>query len=216
MKKLAARDFEDLLQVFLHNLTLQSMFTLKRAQNMIPVVEDTLPEPHNSNLMVLLYRLAEWHALAKLRMHTEVTLGYLEIATTVIGKELRSFRDTIGAAYTCKELPGETARRTRRQRKKKKHSKEMEGILISNPPESLPTSIPSSSRLPHDHLPTPPVNTSQPAPTTVPSPPDLPPKTKLLNLGTYKLHALGDYVRTIRLFGTTDSYSTQIVSIFRP
>ena len=34
---------------------------------------------------------------------------------------------------------------------------------------------------------------------------------KTLNLNTYKFHALGDYVATIRLFGTTDSYSTQVV-----
>lgn len=32
------------------------------------------------------------------------------------------------------------------------------------------------------------------------------------SLVTYKLHALGDYVEAIELFGTTDSYSTQIVS----
>jgi hypothetical protein len=38
-------------------------------------------------------------------------------------------------------------------------------------------------------------------------------KQKKLNLRTYKLHALGDYVDTIRHFGTTDSYSTQSVSI---
>lgn len=36
-------------------------------------------------------------------------------------------------------------------------------------------------------------------------------KTKL-DLNNYKFHALGDYVATIRLFGTTDSYSTQVVS----
>jgi len=34
---------------------------------------------------------------------------------------------------------------------------------------------------------------------------------KQLNLKTYKFHALGDYVQTIRRFGTTDSYSTQPV-----
>jgi hypothetical protein len=39
------------------------------------------------------------------------------------------------------------------------------------------------------------------------------PKVKLFNLLIYKLHALGDYVQTIKLFGTTDSYSTQIVSL---
>ena len=38
-------------------------------------------------------------------------------------------------------------------------------------------------------------------------------KPKQLNLATYKYHSLGDYVETIRRFGTTDSYSTQAVSI---
>ncbi|SJL13006.1 uncharacterized protein ARMOST_16442 [Armillaria ostoyae] len=33
---------------------------------------------------------------------------------------------------------------------------------------------------------------------------------KAFNLQMYKLHSLGDYVRTITMFGTTDSYSTQI------
>jgi hypothetical protein len=37
------------------------------------------------------------------------------------------------------------------------------------------------------------------------------PKVKRFNLNTYKFHAMGDYVRTIRLFGTTDSFTTQIV-----
>jgi hypothetical protein len=37
-------------------------------------------------------------------------------------------------------------------------------------------------------------------------------KPKTLNLRTYKLHALGDYTASIRMYGTTDSYSTQPVS----
>ena len=37
-------------------------------------------------------------------------------------------------------------------------------------------------------------------------------KVKTLNLQTYKLHALGDYVEQIRTYGTTDSYSMQSVS----
>lgn len=32
------------------------------------------------------------------------------------------------------------------------------------------------------------------------------------SLVTYKLHALGGYAEAVELFGTTDSYSTQIVS----
>jgi hypothetical protein len=34
---------------------------------------------------------------------------------------------------------------------------------------------------------------------------------KQFNLCTYKLHALADYAKTIRLFGTTDNYNTQVV-----
>ncbi|KZT20578.1 hypothetical protein NEOLEDRAFT_1158607 [Neolentinus lepideus HHB14362 ss-1] len=33
---------------------------------------------------------------------------------------------------------------------------------------------------------------------------------KKYNLSTYKAHAIGDYANTIRMFGTTDSYTTQI------
>jgi hypothetical protein len=38
-------------------------------------------------------------------------------------------------------------------------------------------------------------------------------KPKKLNLRTYKHHALGDYVEAIKRYGTTDSYSTQGVSL---
>jgi hypothetical protein len=38
-------------------------------------------------------------------------------------------------------------------------------------------------------------------------------KRKLFSLSTYKLHALGDYAETIRHYGTSDSYSTQIVRV---
>jgi hypothetical protein len=36
---------------------------------------------------------------------------------------------------------------------------------------------------------------------------------RLLNLTTYKFHALADGPATVRRFGTTDSYTTQVVSI---
>jgi hypothetical protein len=35
---------------------------------------------------------------------------------------------------------------------------------------------------------------------------------KTFNMCTYKLHALGDYVAAIARYGTTDNYSTQVVS----
>ena len=35
---------------------------------------------------------------------------------------------------------------------------------------------------------------------------------KVFNLSTYKVHVLGDYARAIWLFGTTDGFTTQVVS----
>ena len=146
MKKLAGRDFEDLLQCA------------------IPVFEQLLPEPHNSHVMKLLFRIAEWHGLAKLRMHTEATLARLEQVTTDLGHLMRDFQDKTCAKFNTKELEREFEARKRRKARK-------EG-----------TKAPKESR-----------------------------KVKSLNLCTYKFHALGDYVRTIRMFGTTDSFSSQLV-----
>ncbi|KAF8178843.1 hypothetical protein K438DRAFT_1604362, partial [Mycena galopus ATCC 62051] len=123
----------------------------------------------------IIYSLC-WNTLAKVRMHTETTLDYLNKTTTVIGRELRSFAATSQAEYKTVELPGETASRARRGARKK-------------------------------------ANTAAADPLAPPPPPPLPAvaKGKFLNLLTYKFHALGDYVRSIRLFGTPDSYSTQAV-----
>ncbi|PBK89477.1 hypothetical protein ARMGADRAFT_935610 [Armillaria gallica] len=56
MKKLGAQDFEDILQ------------------NIILVIDSLLDELYNSFLLTLLFCLAEWHVLAKLQMHTDLTL----------------------------------------------------------------------------------------------------------------------------------------------
>lgn len=123
----------------------------------IPVFEGLLDEPYNTALMQLLYRAAEWHALAKLRMHTRATLDLLEKCTVHLGQLMRKFRDTTFVKFNTVVLPRE-ARKS-----------------------------PSASG-----------------------------KKKPLNLNTYKFHSLGDYVRTIELFGCTDSYSTQLVSGYSP
>lgn len=148
---------------------------------MIPAVDGLLPETHNSMIITLLYRLAEWHALAKLRMHTEYTLQCLEKSTTTIGEELRNFRDTTLQSFKCKELPKETTTRLRQRGRANAQKAQANSGAELDKPQST-----------DNH-------------------PKKVPKSKILNLSTYKLHALGDYVRTIRLFGTTDSYSTQIV-----
>ena len=153
---------------------------------MIPVIDRLLPEPYNGKLMTLLFRLAEWHALAKLRMHTEHTLDCLTQATIAIGQELRSFKGWT-REFNPVELPQETAAREHRKSKKNASQK---ADATSNPvSQNRPTSAGSEKKLPTR------------------------PKVKHFNLLTYKLHALGDYVQTIKDFGTTDSYSTQIVRL---
>ncbi|KAI6116540.1 hypothetical protein EDD16DRAFT_1708409 [Pisolithus croceorrhizus] len=66
MKRLAARDFEDLLQCA------------------IPMFESLLPELHNGCILDLLFDLAVWHAYAKLRLHTSDTLAFFDTATLTL------------------------------------------------------------------------------------------------------------------------------------
>src|SRR6266511_1265723 len=76
MKKLAARNFEDLLQV---RSTISGIKKERSShQCSIPVFEGLLQEPYNTIVMMLLYQTAEWHAFAKLWLHTESTLQHLE------------------------------------------------------------------------------------------------------------------------------------------
>ena len=113
----------------------------------IPVFDGLLCEPFNGMLLRLLYKAAEWHALAKLRLHTDSTLNLLESVTREFGRLIRQFCDKTSDKFDMVELPREAGAHKGGAKKK-------------------------------------------------------------LNLNTYKFHALGDYVATIRLFGTTDSYST--------
>jgi hypothetical protein len=83
------------------------------------VFEGLLPEPHNEILMTLLFRLAEWHGLAKIRLHTEPTLSCMESVTTLLGKELRRFLATTCAAFKTTELEKEAAARGRQQNRRR-------------------------------------------------------------------------------------------------
>ncbi|KIO03576.1 hypothetical protein M404DRAFT_26885 [Pisolithus tinctorius Marx 270] len=91
MKRLAARDFEDLLQCAM------------------PPFENLLPEPHNSRILNLLFDLATWHAYAKLRLHTSDTLDLFDSATVSLGQTVRTFMKTMCEYYDTRELPQETA-----------------------------------------------------------------------------------------------------------
>ncbi|THH19110.1 hypothetical protein EW146_g1980 [Bondarzewia mesenterica] len=152
MKKLAGRDFEDLLQCS------------------IPVFEGLLPSPHNEIILDLLFTLATWHAYAKLRLHTETTLGFFDTTTTSLGQLIRRFSTTVYSAFITQELPQEEAARGRRI-----------AALAARSEGSGPVRQQAAGT-----------------------------KQKFFNMSTYKLHALGDYIKTIRLFGTTDNYTTQV------
>jgi hypothetical protein len=133
----------------------------------IPAFEGLFPARHDNVVRLLLFRLAEWHALAKLRLHTDDSLARFDQALDGLGKQLRKFQQYTCSAFQTVELPREVAVRQRR----------------------CETNLQSTDRG---------TRSSGARPRT-------------FNLLTYKLHALGDYVGTIRLFGTTDSYTTQIV-----
>ncbi|KAH9480924.1 hypothetical protein JR316_0007527 [Psilocybe cubensis] len=138
MKKLAARNFEDLLQCA------------------IPIFEGLFPDPHNRQISKLLYRTAEWHGLAKMRIHTEGSLKLLDELTFEFGKLMREFRD-----------------------KQRRQAQKQASTVENNAPAKAPLSRRSIK----------------------------------FNLNTPKFHFLGDYVRHIRNFGTTDSYSTQLSEV---
>ena len=108
MKKLAARDFEDLLQVL--ELTLRASFhPLTSLKCAIPVFEGLLLEEHNKIVMDLLFELATWHFLAKLQLHTESTVMALETSTTRLSAAFRRFTFITCEAYVTKALPSEEA-----------------------------------------------------------------------------------------------------------
>lgn len=171
MKKLAARDFEDLLQCSL------------------PVFEGLFEEPHNKIILDLLFSLAIWHSLAKLRMHNDSTLKHFEDETQTIGKQLRHFKQTTCSAFRTRELPSEVRKRGRKALKKAATA----GI------------VPSATNSATEEL------GESTACNRVENKPGDEPRLKELNLNTVKIHTLGEYVSHIRQFGTTDSYSTQIV-----
>lgn len=64
-------------------------------------------------VLELLWWLLLWHALAKLRLHTENTLNTLEAVTTHLGKTTRAFAKAT-ADLDTRELPSEVGARVRR------------------------------------------------------------------------------------------------------
>lgn len=118
-------------------------------------------------------------------MHTDPTLDIMDDVTVSLGKQLRQFTSKTCSAYKTRELPRETQARVGRQTKQKKFH---DASRPTNGDGESHTVAPNSSTK---------ADTSR--------------RQKTLNLNTYKNHALGDYSKTIRMYGTTDSYSTEPV-----
>src|ERR1700749_1231744 len=59
--------------------------------------------------------MAHWHALAKLRMHSDCTLDVMQAVTVALGNELRRFSRVTCSAFATKELRKEYNARVRRE-----------------------------------------------------------------------------------------------------
>ncbi|KAI0744837.1 hypothetical protein C8Q76DRAFT_789312 [Earliella scabrosa] len=209
MKKLAARDYEQMLQCS------------------IPVFENLLPAAANEIVMTMLFNLCTWHAFAKLRLHSETTLNAFDLATRALGQSMRAFLRKVCPTYATRELPKETqcrlARAARAATKdaapkpaaasSKIFSAPLKGpdtpAASSRPPQGPVSSASSIAALPPTGLTK---SMTREAPKRAPAkaiPQKRKSRRKVFDLNTYKYHRLGDYVRTIRLFGTTDNFTTQ-------
>jgi hypothetical protein len=173
----------------------------------IPVFEGLLPEPHNQIVIDLLFTMAHWHGLAKLRMHSDLTLDVLDLETTKLGAQFRQFKEKVCSAYRTQELDREVDARTRRQTKEAGKRAEKGGMNGKEGGATAQRLMAGTNAKGKEKA-----SPGQPLDAPLPRQPR---KKRSFNLNTYKLHALGDYVASIRHFGTTDSYSTEPVSLHR-
>ncbi|THH16116.1 hypothetical protein EUX98_g9355 [Antrodiella citrinella] len=95
MKRMAARDYEDILQCI------------------IPCIEGLLPSPFNEDILDLLYVCNYWHSLAKMRMHTDSSLALFDHVTTALGNHLRYFERVTCPHFATKETQREYQTRIR-------------------------------------------------------------------------------------------------------
>jgi hypothetical protein len=165
----------------------------------IPAFERLFPGTHDTIVRKLLFELATWHGLAKLRLHTETTVRDLENSTTRLGELLRTFKSDVCSAYQTFDLPSEEAARVRRKAAAAKKAatmdkgKEKEASVGLQAKKGMSTEKGKSKETGSK-------STSR--------------KARTLNLNTYKAHALGAYAKGIRLYGSADNYNSQTVRNF--
>lgn len=144
--------------------------------------EGLLPKICDTPVQRVLFIFAQWHGLAKLRLHMSTTIKVMKKLTSTLGNELRAIAD-LTRKLDVRETPKEYAARRKRYK--------------ATAAKSTSVGRKKSDR------------------SVAEKPEDGDGRRKCaLNLDTYKMHALGDYTHTIEEYGSTDSYSTQIVSQF--
>jgi len=158
MKKFAGRDFEDVLQCA------------------GPCFEGLFPKSVDSRIQDLLFIMACWHALAKLRLHTEDSLDSFQGLTTAFTKQIRYFANKICPHFDLVETPSECATSIRAEAVRVRKCKLR---------HSHSTSTWGAKRMAKD-----------------------------FNIATPKFHSIVHYPDAIARYGTTDSYSTQMVRRF--
>ncbi len=168
--------------------------------------------------MKLLYRTAEWHGLAKLRMHTESSLTLLEALTTEFGLLMQSFQELTSRDLIAVELPKEKEARNRKAKKASSsgsgtaqvsndtHPAAGPGSTGSDPTRDIAPSKglaenPGNSKSRHQPiLPDQAYSNDKLVSVEAPSSSSGGRKLRILSLSTIKYHFLGDYVHSIRLW----------------
>ena len=154
----------------------------------MPVIEGLLPAPHDAIILDMLFALAEFHAFAKMRLHTERTLELFEKSIKTLGEAVRRFETVTCAAYDTKELPRETAARGRR-----------EAAAAAKTGDKTSASGRSKGK-------------GKAAAPKAPRKPAGSSRHVKFQASMVKWHSFGDYVAYIRAYGTLDVSSTQSVS----
>jgi hypothetical protein len=95
------------------------------------VFEGLFPEDHDLRVQNLLFSLAHWHALAKLRMHTDHSLSVLDDWTTILGEDARNFLRLTCAEFSTKESGREYEARKRREARKRTKKQKTSALVKS-------------------------------------------------------------------------------------
>ena len=184
-------------------------------------------------VMELLFTMAHWHGLVKLWMHHDLLLDILDKATKVLGSRLCKFVQKTCSAFDTKELQCKYDACTHRQAKQSAHVNCQTGgsanvhdfvaapLHVGQNPEPISakqhtgeTSNTTTTMIFAEHCAEENFNVTSRLPVPASRARTSGRQPKMLNINTYKFHSYGDYARTIWMYRTMDSYSSELVSIW--